>query len=76
MTYHQFIQRQIEEIKRHKWIESEKAGYDLGEVAVVQWVEQYAEPFHRHLVDDLGEQVGPVRANRLAGCASRPAKRH
>jgi hypothetical protein len=29
------------EENRHKWIESEKAGKDLGEVAVRQWVKQH-----------------------------------
>jgi hypothetical protein len=29
------------EAARHKWIESEKAGQDLGEVAVRQWVKQH-----------------------------------
>jgi hypothetical protein len=29
------------EADRHKWIESEKAGQDLGEVAVRQWVKQH-----------------------------------
>ena len=31
---------QLEE-DRHRWIESEKAGQDLGEVAVRQWVSQH-----------------------------------
>jgi hypothetical protein len=29
------------EADRHKWIESEKAGQDLGEVAVRHWVKQH-----------------------------------
>jgi hypothetical protein len=29
------------ETDRHKWIESEKAGQDLGEVAVRQWVKHH-----------------------------------
>jgi uncharacterized lipoprotein YddW (UPF0748 family) len=38
---------QLEEIKRHKWIESEKAGRDLGQDAVIDWIERYAESFRR-----------------------------
>jgi hypothetical protein len=34
--------KQIEEMQKHKWIESEKAGYDLGEAACVDWVNKYA----------------------------------
>jgi hypothetical protein len=33
----------IEEINRHLWIESEKAGYDIGfERASQDWIERYA----------------------------------
>ena len=31
----------IEEENKHKWIESEKAGYDLGEPAIRQWVKEH-----------------------------------
>lgn len=32
---------QKEEMLRHKWIESEKAGYDLGDSVMIQWVKDY-----------------------------------
>src|SRR5580658_1100944 len=31
----------IEEENRHKWIESEKAGYDLGESCIRRWVKEH-----------------------------------
>jgi hypothetical protein len=31
----------IEEENKHKWIESEKAGYDLGEGCIQRWVEKH-----------------------------------
>jgi len=31
----------VEEANRHKWIESEKAGRDLGEQAILNWVRQH-----------------------------------
>jgi hypothetical protein len=31
----------VEEENRHKWIESEKAGYDLGEWAIRRWVQDH-----------------------------------
>ncbi len=34
---------QMEEILRHKWIESEKAGHDLGPEAVTDWIDKYAD---------------------------------
>lgn len=33
----------VEEINRHRWIESEKAGYDIGfETASVDWLERFS----------------------------------
>lgn len=29
------------EVAKHKWIESQKAGYDLGEAAIRQWVQEH-----------------------------------
>lgn len=57
MTLHEFITLQIQEIDRHKWIESQKAGYDLGDRAVFDWVEKHAESFRRHMVETQGESV-------------------
>lgn len=36
-----------EEAKRHKWIESEKAGRDLGEMAIRHWIRQHWNGFLR-----------------------------
>ena len=49
MTLHDYIHLQIEEINRHKWIESEKAGYDLGDQAVFEWVENHAAGFRKRI---------------------------
>ncbi len=57
MTLHEFITLQIQEIDRHKWIESQKAGYDLGEKAVFDWVEKHAETFRRHVAENMNEQL-------------------
>lgn len=45
MEFQQFMQEQCEEMKRHKWIESEKAGHDLGNQAIRDWVYKYAKQF-------------------------------
>jgi hypothetical protein len=37
--------KQIEEIEKHKWIESEKVGYDLGYLAVLDWIKKHAKKF-------------------------------
>ena len=39
--YREF-QAEREEILKHKWIESEKAGYDLGESAYFDWVDNHS----------------------------------
>ncbi len=49
-----FLKAEIEEMKRHKWIESEKAGRDLGSTAIQDWIKKYAELFRKqnsHLDD-------------------------
>ncbi len=53
MTLHEFIVLQIEEIDRHKWIESQKAGYDLGDRAVFDWVEKHAAAFRRQVQEKI-----------------------
>jgi hypothetical protein len=57
MTFHQFIEMQMAEIQRHKWIESEKAGHDLGLVAEIDWAMRYATQFRRYITDELGERI-------------------
>ncbi len=57
MTLHEFIAMQMHEIDRHKWIESQKAGHDLGEEAVFDWVMNYADDFRRYIENVLGETV-------------------
>ena len=37
----------IEEENRHKWIESEKAGYDLGEGCIRSWVRKHWQGYLR-----------------------------
>jgi hypothetical protein len=41
--------RSVEAAKRHKWIESEKAGRDLGESAIRCWVREHWNGFLREL---------------------------
>jgi len=41
VTQRSVYQACIEEENRHKWIESEKAGYDLGEGCIRQWVRKH-----------------------------------
>lgn len=45
-----FFRRELEEINRHKWLESEKAGRDLGfEWALLDWVRRHRSEWRRAL---------------------------
>lgn len=57
MTREEFTRLQLEEMKRHKWIESEKAGHDLGQQAILDWVDRYAAGFRDHVRRLSGERI-------------------
>lgn len=42
-----FMDSQIDEINKHKWIESEKVKHDLGEEAVRDWIKKHAANFRK-----------------------------
>jgi len=48
MDLKEYLESQAQEIERHKWIESEKAGRDLGIEAVIDWILRYADLFSEH----------------------------
>jgi len=45
VDFRAYIELQVREIQRHKWIESEKAGRDLGQDAVSDWIHRHAASF-------------------------------
>lgn len=57
MKLHGFVQQQIDEINRHKWIESERAGYDLGDHAVFDWVEKHSAGYRRFILEACHESI-------------------
>lgn len=42
---------QIEEMQKHKWIESEKAGFDVGPAAYIDWVKKYAADWRKSFIE-------------------------
>lgn len=44
-NFKRFMQKQCEEINKHKWIESEKAGYDLDRIACQDWIKNHAKQY-------------------------------
>jgi hypothetical protein len=48
-SWEKSIKREIEEIQRHRWLESEKAGYDIGSrAAALDWIEKHAADFREN----------------------------
>ena len=45
-----FMQDQCREICTHKWIESQKAGCDLGSQAVKDWIAKHAKAFREYAI--------------------------
>ena len=45
MNLKQYNQAQIHAINIYKWIESERAGYDLGEKSIIQWIKLNGKQF-------------------------------
>jgi hypothetical protein len=43
----EYIHQQVNEMEKHKWLESEKAGFDLGQKALLDWVDKYYEKFSK-----------------------------
>ena len=41
----EMVEKAREEIAKHRWIESEKKGIDLGVEAEYEWIEKYADLF-------------------------------
>ena len=45
-----FMHDQCIEIAKHKWIESQKNGRDLGSEAVKDWIKKYAQDFREYAI--------------------------
>jgi len=45
---HEANNQQCVEMEKHKWLESEKAGYDLGVAAYFDWIVRYAKAWRDH----------------------------
>ena len=63
----------IEEINRHKWLESEIAGYDIGfEAATEDWLKRHAAAWVAYHADH--KTKSPVRRNLRSKNKKRSAK--
>ncbi len=67
-TLYKEFQAEREEILRHKWIESEKAGYDIGfERALTDWIIKHRAKWRR------GRQGSPGSSSLDAGSTAESA---
>lgn len=49
--FKQFLSDECSEMRKYKWIESEKAGYDLGNEAIQDWIKKYAASYRNWWVN-------------------------
>lgn len=60
--YARFNAEVIEEILRHKWLESEKAGHDIGSrQAAEDWIARYYDAWLRHRLEQEHDRHDPRR---------------
>lgn len=45
LTLVQYNRLQMTEMEKHRWIESEKVGYDLGEDSYLDWIKKHSKKF-------------------------------
>lgn len=58
-------QRVIEEIKRHLWIESEKAGHDIGfDKAAEDWLARFSAGWVKHYMPDKTKKSNPLKKGK------------
>ncbi|MDH4128179.1 MAG: hypothetical protein OEV44_05460 [Spirochaetota bacterium] len=53
-TFLIYIEAQVNEIQKYKWIESEKACRDLGQQAVKDWIIKYSPDFREKWEQNYG----------------------
>lgn len=58
-------EEQIRQMEIHKWIQSERAGIDLSDTAIFEWVEKYAPAF-RKFADSIPYDC--ISCGSCAGC--------
>jgi hypothetical protein len=57
-----FLTKQKKKIEEHKWLSSEKAGHDLGQEAVMDWVKRYAKKFRKeYTMDNIKDSISELK---------------
>ncbi len=66
MDMKSYCLKQVEEAKRYKWIQSQKAGRDLGDAAVHEWVRKFAPQFRKEYNEVYNAMVSKVIKDTIA----------
>lgn len=65
----------VEEINRHRWLESEKAGYDIGfETAAEDWIKRFAVVWLQYNMPAEVKSSAKAEKAEKADKAQKPAK--
>ena len=68
----------IDEIRKHQWIESEKAGYDIGfKQAAQDWLDNYAKEWMSYHISETKKSKSPRKSKakkKLFASRKRDAK--
>ena len=65
MDMKSYCHRQVEEAKKYKWIQSQKAGKDLGDTAITEWVKKFAAKFREDYNEEYSKMVTYVTIETL-----------
>lgn len=57
MDLKNYLYHQKEEMEKYKWCESQRAGHDLGEAALREWVEKYGKNYREEYKAILEELI-------------------
>lgn len=64
LSLYKEFEAEREEILKHKWYESEKAGYDIGfERALTDWIIKYRQEWRRQRQAQRAQQAQPAQGS-------------
>jgi len=67
MLYHmhlkKYLENQIEEMKKYKWVRGQELGRDQGENAFKEWAQKYASQYRKEYEEMLDDLVDSVSKN-------------
>lgn len=56
----EFLNDEMKEIERYKWLQSEKAKKDLGNSCCLQWIEKYAKKYREMWEKENGKIIEEI----------------